>query len=96
MTIGRKIVVTFHEADDGTPVADRLELTDTFTYNGSYTSNVVVKKNDIAGTNKDRFVVTYYWAAGAGPNLSTATIQSLLDDAVVQVNAAMSGEVPGP
>lgn len=96
MTIGRKIVVTFHEAADGTPVADKLELTDTFTYNGVYTSNVVVKKDDVAETNKDRFVVTYYWASGAGPNLATATIQSLLNDAVAQVNSAMSGEVPGP
>lgn len=96
MSIGRKIVVTFHEADDGTPVADLLELTDTFTYNGAYTSNVVVKKDDVSGTTKDRFVVTYYWKSGEGPNLATATVQALLDDAVVQVNAAMTGEVPGP
>lgn len=95
MTIGRKIVVTFHEDSAATPVIDELDFTGTFTYNGAYTSNVVVKKDDISGVINDRFVVTYNWASGAGPNLATVTVAALLADAVIQVNTVLPGEA-GP
>lgn len=92
MTIGTKHVVVFHENSSGTPVIDSVGFTDTFTYNGAYTSNVVVKKDDQAETLNDRFIVTYYWASGAGPNLGTVTVAALLADAVVQVNTVLPGE----
>ena len=95
MTIGRKLIIRFHEDNTGTAVADTLDFTGSFSYNGSYTSNVVVQKDDISGTLNDRFIVTYYWANGAGPNLATVTVAALLADAVVQVNTVLPGEA-GP
>jgi len=75
-------------------VLDRLEfIHESFTYNDPYTSNIVVKKDDIAGTTNDRFIVTYNWKSGEGPDLSLVKVQDLLNDAVVQVNTVMPGEI---
>jgi hypothetical protein len=95
MTIGQKYVVKFHEDGTGTPVADSVDFSGSFSYSGSYTSNVVVQKDDISGTVNDRFIVTYYWANGAGPNLGTVTVAALLADAVAQVNTVLPDEA-GP
>lgn len=94
MTVGKKYVVIFHEVGT-TPTIDHLDFTGTFTYNGSYTSNVVVQFDDISGTTSDRFIVTYYWASGEGPNLATVTVAAMLADAVVQVNTVLPGQA-GP
>lgn len=93
MTIGRKVVVEFHEDLAGVAVVDHLHFTDTFSYNGTYVSNVVVKKDDQAQTNNDKFVVTYFWADGAGPNLASISVAALLADAIVQVKSVMPNEV---
>lgn len=95
MTVGTKYVVKFHENGSGTPVIDSLDFTGSFSYNGSYTSNVVVQFDDVAGTTNDRFIVTYYWASGAGPNLGTVTVAAMLADAVIQVNTVLPGQA-GP
>lgn len=95
MTTGKKYTVIFHENSSGTPVIDSVDFTGEFSYNGAYVSNVVVKKDDIYMTNNDRFIVTYYWASGAGPNLATVTVAALLADAVAQVNAVLPGDA-GP
>ena len=89
MTIGQKYVVKFHEDSTGTPVVDSVDFSGSFSYDESYTSNVVVQKDDISGT------VTYYWANGAGPNLGTVTVAAMLADAVSQVNTVLPGEA-GP
>ena len=95
MTIGKKYVVKFHENDSGTPVIDSLDVTSSFSYDGAYTSNAVVQKDDISGSANDRFIVTYYWANGAGPNLGTITVAAMLADAVIQVNTVLPGDA-GP
>lgn len=96
MTIGKKFVVVFHEeVDTSTPIIDSIDFTGQFSYNGAYASNVVVKKDDQASTVDDRFIVTYFWANGEGPNLASVTVAAMLSGAVAQVNAAMPGEA-GP
>jgi len=93
MTIGKKYIITLHENDAGTAIIDTVNFTGSFTYNGAYTSNVVVLIDDISGNIHDRFIVTYYWAAAEGPNLGTVTVAALLADAVVQVNTALPGSI---
>lgn len=93
MTIGKKYVVVLHENDAGTAVIDSVDFTGSFSYNGTYTSNVVVLMDDISSTTYDRFIVTYYWASAEGPNLGTVTVAALLADAVSQVNTAIPGSI---
>ena len=93
MTIGKKYVVILKENGSGTAVINSVDFTGTFTYNGAYTSNVVVLIDDVSGNIHDRFIVTYYWASGEGPNLATVTVAALLADAVIQVNTALPGSI---
>ncbi len=93
MTVGKKYTIIFHEDSGGVPVIDSLDFTGEFSYTGPYVSNVVVKKDDVHMTNNDRFIVTYYWAAGAGPNLGTVSVATLLADAVSQVNTVLPDDV---
>jgi len=92
MSTGKKYVISFHVEAGPTPVIDNIDLSGTFTYNGTYTSNVVVKKDDLANTDLDRYIVTYYWAAGEAPALTT-TLAGMLSDAVSQVNTVLPGEI---
>ena len=93
MTIGQKYVVTLHEDGSGTAVIDQIDFTGSFSYNNVYTSNVVVLFNDIADTINDSYIVTYYWADGEGPNLTSATIADILSDAIIQVNTVLPGSI---
>lgn len=94
MTIGKKYVVGFHESEPfGELKLDFLEFQGTFSYNGAYTSNVVVKKGDIAGSDFDNFTVTYYWAAGEEPDLTAVTPTALMLDAAGQVNSVIPNSV---
>lgn len=93
MTIGKKYVVILNENGSGTAVINSVDFTGTFSYNGAYTSNVVVLIDDISGNIHDRFIVTYYWAAAEGPDLATVTVAALLADAVIQVNTALPGSI---
>ena len=97
MAVGKKIVIVISEISSGlsagTPVLDSMDFTGSFSYNGSYTSNVSVKKDDIAGINYDRFIVTYFYAATEDPDLSTATVDDLVSDAITQINTAFPGSI---
>lgn len=96
MATGKKYVVVVHEAAaDGARVLDSVDLTGEFHYDGSYSSNnVVLRDESYTDTiNHDRFIVTFYWAAGAEPNLSTKTLNALRDDAVNAVNTAYPGSI---
>jgi hypothetical protein len=94
MSLGTKYTVVFHEeVGSGNPIIDSIDFTGKFSYTGDYVSNVVVKKEDQATAEYSRFIVTYFWAEGEGPNLSTVTVAALLADAFAQVSAAMPDEI---
>lgn len=93
MAVGKKIVIVISESSAGAPVLDSMDFTGRFSYNGTYTSNVSVKKDDIASTTNDRFIVTYFYAATEDPDLSTATVDDLVSDAITQINTAFPGSI---
>ena len=96
MAVGTKYVVTIrHDVSLG-PIIEAVDFRGSFSYQAPYTSKVVVQQADLDGPADvfDGWVVTYYWADAEGPDLGTVTVQTLLDDAVDDVNSAFPGAFP--
>lgn len=84
--IGKKYVVTLF-SDDGFPIPLSMTFIDSgFSYNDGAVSSVIVKKEDIAGTYNDQFTVTYFFIDGDEWDLSTVSVDWIVQDAASKVN----------
>jgi len=96
MAVGTKHIVTLRNDVSLGPVIETVDFRGSFSYQAPYTSKVVVQQADLDGPADifDRWVVTYCWAATEGPDLSTVTVQTLLDDAIDDVNSVFPDAFP--